>query len=68
MFAELFMIKGLLIFDPEPGHRAHGRDSVTGELAVPRWNLALVRSLACPLSRLLAGVDACGVLPVRKIK
>ncbi len=43
VFAELFMIKGLLIFDPEPDNRANGRDSDTGEMAVPRWNLALVR-------------------------
>lgn len=39
-------IQGLLIFDPEEGDRAHGRDSQTGQLAVPRWNLALVRALA----------------------
>lgn len=38
-----FRSQGLLIFDPEEGDRAHGRDSQTGELAVPRWNLALVR-------------------------
>ena len=40
------MLQGLLIFDPEEGDRAHGRDSQTGQLAVPRWNLALVRALA----------------------
>ena len=45
-------LQGLLIFDPEEGDRAHGRDSQTGQLAVPRWNLALVRSDA---------VDSLGV-------
>jgi hypothetical protein len=40
------MLQGLLIFDPAEGDRVHGRDSQTGQLAVPRWNLALVRAWA----------------------
>lgn len=43
VFALLFMIKGLLIFDPHPGPRADGRDSTSGELATPLWNMAMVR-------------------------
>lgn len=42
VFALLFMIKGLLVFDPHPGPRANGRDSTSGELATPDWNKALL--------------------------
>ncbi len=49
VFSLLFMIKGLLIFDPHPGPKADGRDSATGDLAVPRWNMALVHPPSCAL-------------------
>jgi len=49
VFSLLFMVKGLLIFDPRPGPKAaDGRDSATGDLAVPRWNMALVRAAHLP--------------------
>jgi len=54
VFSLLFMIKGLLIFDPHPGPKADGRDSCTGDLAVPRWNMALL-----PSKGMASGVVAC---------